>query len=352
MSHNELTDKRKLELVFQNFKESKNIDVEKQERKAKVDFINNNLMKDQLSNFNEGTVRELVQLLWSFQGWTNKDYLVEEMLKSGLGNIRDALEFLIYSEKPIAHRFDYVKRNIRMMGAAAISEVLTHFDEDCAIWNRRAREGLINLGVPKNKLPSSTQISGKQYEDFCFLAKKVLDEIKSFDQEIQNFLDLNSLLFFLSNLDTSIVEQNDEEEFIEDFNHDYAIQQVAQLGDGLGFEVETEFYVAPGCRIDALWRSRIANLGIISYAFEVHRRGSRDSAILNLQRVIKQDSSIQKVIVVSTKKEIEIFKNEIASLGEEFRDAIGYLEVDELEKALEHLDSLKEVLNYAGLLKT
>ena len=31
-----------------------------------------------------------------------------------------------------------------------------------------------------------------------------------------------------------------------------------------------------GCRIDAAWRSRIAHLGTISYAFEVHRKGSRD----------------------------------------------------------------------------
>ena len=99
-------------------------------------------------------LRELIQLLWSFYGWTNKYYLLDEMMKSGIDNIRKAFKYLIYSNDPIAKRFDYVKDNICMMGAAAISEILTHFDNaNCAIWNRRAREGLLSLGVPEKNYP-------------------------------------------------------------------------------------------------------------------------------------------------------------------------------------------------------
>jgi hypothetical protein len=104
-----------------------------------------------------------------------------------------------------------------------------------------------------------------------------------------------------------------------------------------------------GCRIDVIWRSRIANLGTIAYAFEVHRRGSRDSAILNLQRV-KRDPSIQKVIVVSLKDELEKFQGEIASLQESFRTSVGYFEVQDLQRALDHLQSLKDILKTLGLL--
>ena len=104
-----------------------------------------------------------------------------------------------------------------------------------------------------------------------------------------------------------------------------------------------------GCRIDAVWRSRVANLGTISYAFEVHRRGSRDSAILNLQRV-RRDPTVQKVVLVSTKKELDAFRGEIESLDESFRHAVGYFEVEDLQRAVDDLGSLKDTLSALGLL--
>jgi hypothetical protein len=137
----------------------------------------------------------------------------------------------------------------------------------------------------------------------------------------------------------------------EDINHDAVISQILELGDGLGFDVEREFHVMRGCKIDAIWRSRVANLGTIAYAFEVHRRGSRDSAILNLQRV-KRDPTIQKVVVVSTRQELDRFKEEMASLDESLRMSVGYFEVQDLQRALNHLQGLKDILTTLGLLST
>jgi hypothetical protein len=137
----------------------------------------------------------------------------------------------------------------------------------------------------------------------------------------------------------------------DDFEHDVVVDKVIELGDGLGFEVQKEFSVMPGCRIDAIWRTRVANLGTISYAFEVHRKGSRDSAILNLQR-IRRDPTIQKVVIVSSKDELEQFRREIASLDEGFRNAVGYFEVQDLQRALSHVQSLRDILNSLGLLIT
>jgi hypothetical protein len=136
-----------------------------------------------------------------------------------------------------------------------------------------------------------------------------------------------------------------------DFDHNAVIEQLLELGDGLGFEVAKEFFVVRGCKIDAIWRSRVANLGTIAYAFEVHRRGSRDSAILNLQRV-RRDPSVQKVIVVSSKDELERFKGEIESLDESFRNSVGYFEVRALQHALNNLQNLKDILSGLGLLST
>lgn len=322
------------------------------ERVEKQQFFDEHFSKEALESLGEGELRKLLQILWSFEMWTSKDYVFEEMLKSGIERIRKGFQVLLYSNKPLAERFDYVKKNVRMMGAAAISEILTHFDEECAIWNRRAREGLIFLGVPEGELPKSSQIRGKKYQDYCGLAKRVLGEVQSCCSSIQTLFDLDLLLFFIS--DQKAIKPEiptpKAEILTDDFVHRDIIEQVAQLGDGLGFEVEIEFNVAPGSRIDALWRSRIANLGTISYAFEVHRRGNRSNAVLNLMRILKFDPSIQKVILVSSQEEIDAFRREISSLGEDFRNAVGYFEVSDLQQSLDHLDSLKTILDNLGLL--
>jgi hypothetical protein len=124
-----------------------------------------------------------------------------------------------------------------------------------------------------------------------------------------------------------------------------------QLGDGLGFEVDKEVAIVAGSRIDAVWRSRIGNLGTITYAFEVHRHGNRDSAIMNLHRA-STDPTVQKVVVVANEKELAIFRREIASMPEAFRKAVGYFDAAELQHALEHLDALKVTLNTLGLMNT
>lgn len=85
-------------------------------------------------------------------------------------------------------------------------------------------------------------------------------------------------------------------------------------------------------------------------AFEVHRSGSRDSAILNLQRIAKADPTIQKVIIVSTDNELDRFREEITSLPEDFRNVVGYFRVKDLQKALEHQDALEQILTVIGLL--
>jgi hypothetical protein len=86
----------------------------------------------------EGVLRELLNKLWAFSGWTNKEYLLDQMLESDIERVRKSFKNLLYGEEDLARRFDEV-REIRMMGPASISEILTHFDhEKYPIWNRRA----------------------------------------------------------------------------------------------------------------------------------------------------------------------------------------------------------------------
>jgi len=322
-----------------------------QERASKDNFIARYFSEETIDALEEGTLRELIHILWSFNGWTNKDWLFQQMLTSELPRIRTAFRRLLYGHEPLAQRFDGM-RGIRMVGAAFISEMLAHHNHrEYAIWNRRSREGLVRLGISETVLPKSSQISGKQYASFCGLAKSVLEQVSALCPDFRDLFHLDFLLYYVSAHEPRAEVPVPTPKPIEDFDHGAVIDQVLELGDGLGFEVAREFTVARGCRIDAIWRSRVANLGAISYAFEVHRSGSRDSAILNLQRV-RRDPTIQKVVLVSSSGELERFREEIASLGEDFRNAVGYFTVEDLERALEHLDELKGILRGLGLLAT
>ncbi|MCR4437708.1 MAG: hypothetical protein QHJ34_01525 [bacterium] len=292
----------------------------------------------------------MIRSLWAFAGWTNKDWLLQEMLRSGLPSIRSAFKRLLYGSEPIAARFDDMKKHVRMMGAACISEILAHHDHaKYAIWNTRSKRGLVLLGVEERLLPRSSQISGVQYQSFCALMQDVRAQIARVAPEFDDLFKLDFLPYYASLQQTpeGIVGSSDQES--EDFEHDEVVDQVVELGDGLGFEVQKEFTLMPGCRIDAIWRSRSANLGSISYAFEVHRRGSRDSAILNLQR-IRRDPTVQKVVLVSSRAELESFRREIASLDQGFRNSVAHFEVNDLQRALSHLQDLKGILETLGLL--
>ena len=316
------------------------------DRENKDIFFQTNFARKKIKNIDEGVLRDLIYILWSFGGWTNKDWLLEQMLESGLPKIGEAFRDLLYSDKPLATRFDKM-REIKMMGAASISEILAHHDHmKYPIWNRRAKDGLIKLGIAQNLLPKSSQIRGSQYEDFCNLVQTTFEGISKVYPEMTDLLRLDFLLYYVS----TIYEEKPSE-LVEKFDHDATVDQILQLGDGLGFEVRKEFPVTKGCRIDAIWRSRIANLGAVAYAFEVHKSGSRDSVILNLQRC-KADPTIQKVVIVSTEKELEIFEAEISSLPEDFRNSVGYFRVKDLQRALEQQESLKEILTSIGLLRT
>jgi len=341
-----------LRTVVPNF--HKSLDTEgarwQQEREDKDAFFEKYFSRESINSIDKGVIRELIRILWAFNGWTNKDYLLEEAMRSGVHNIRKAFDYLLYGGDSVAKRFDFFRDNVRMFGAACVSEILAHHDHyKYPIWNSRAKVGLFALGVPEADLPRSAQISGRQYEVFCKIVGEVKKGVEVEYPEFEDFFTLDFLLYYISIQESPVIPVSLGYTPEVDFDHDVAVDQVLQLGDGLGFDVEKEFTVTHGCKVDVIWRSRIANLGTIRYAFEVHRRGSRDSAILNLQRV-KRDPSIQKVIIVSTPQEIETFQREISSLDEDFRNSVGYFKVSDLETALSNLEALKDILEGLGLM--
>lgn len=175
------------------------------------------------------------------------------MLKSCLDNIRSAFNYLLYSDDPISKRYDHIRSNVRMMGAACISEILAHHDHSkYPIWNSRSKAGLIALGIPEMSLPKSAQISGSQYQSFCDLVGEVRQQIASQYPEFRDLFTLDFLLYYISlqKSITSLLTAEGTITPIEDFEHDSIIDQVLELGDGLGFEVQKEFNVTHGCKIE------------------------------------------------------------------------------------------------------
>jgi len=190
------------------------------------------------------------------------------------------------------------------------------------------------------------KIDGKEYAKFNEYLSEVSDRLEKLGDGLEDFLELDYFLFYV------VTESSEEkEEPVEDFSHDEMIETLLEIGDGLGFDVDKEYQAGPGARIDVRWSTKVANLGRIAYAFEVQRKGSRDSAILNLQKAKNADPSLQKLVIISTVKQLEKFRNEIDALDENFRKFVSYMSVDNVMSASQKLRDLKELLQEAGLME-
>jgi len=269
------------------------------------------------------------------------------MIRQNQLGTRAIFERLLCDEKPVTYPYSDMVPNVQMMGAVPIPQDTSQFANS----ETPPKAGIIALGLPEYSFSDSRRIARSQCQSFCSMVGEILAQQVQERPEFSELLDLDFLLYYISMSSPAspfvtieaLVNGDDEP------SHAELVDQVLELGVGLGFEVEKEFEITHGCRVDALWSSHIANLGTIRYAFEIHRKGNRDSAILNLQRA-RRDPSIQRVVIISFKRELRRFHQEVWTLGEEFRNAVGYLTIQQLQTAVSHLRSLKNTLQTLGLL--
>jgi len=322
------------------------------ERVEKKETLPGLITEEKVENFEEGDVRELIRNLWAFRGWTNKDYLVDQVLEDGIENVRTQFRQAFYETEDVAEKFDVLNENVNMLGPASITELLTFtYPDQCAIYNRRAREALQQLGYDVVKRLDT----GEEYIEFIEtveLLKERLDDVEKQEgnSEIDDLVDVDYFLFYISNLDIDEEDGEEVSEPLDDFDHEEFKQKLLEIGDGLGFDVEDEYEAGPGARLDVRWKTRVANLGVISYAFEVHRKGSRDSALLNLMKAQNADPTLQKLIIVSTKDEIEKFRDEADAISADLTKSISYFEASQVQRAESRLTDLKDILQDADLM--
>ena len=134
---------------------------------------------DRLEPITEEGLYEYISPLWAMRMWGNKHHVVDKVIAdNGLAAVGANLSELLWSQEPIAQRWDRFRTNVKGIGPAMMSELLckTH-PQSCALWNRRAYIALDYLGV--EDLPRhSYQVTGAAYERICSICQEIADELR------------------------------------------------------------------------------------------------------------------------------------------------------------------------------
>jgi hypothetical protein len=348
---------RELLSRFEEWLKSEEARVAIKDRSVKLREFQTLLSEENVEGLTEPDFRKIIASLWAFVGWTNKDYVADRVLTyKDIKELRSELKELLYGKAPFPQRYDHFSRSVRGLGPSGLTEILAFFNpQEYGIWNEKSRKALNILGL-SNELPTRKyKITGQEYEKVNKALKMIYHEIKPVFEKVgitEQSTDLTLVDLFLyyvyqhGSLETT--PEEGQEDY--DFDHDEIIEKLVALGNGLGFEAEEEKLVAKGARVDIVWRAKIANLGVVSYVFEVHREGSIDSLILNLQRA-RNDPTVQKLIVVANKTNLKKIQEEVSSLSEDFRKSLTYWEVKDVERAHNLLNELNAIIGNLELVK-
>lgn len=343
---------------FRKYLNESNRAADLQERQERVTLYDQMLSPQGLEQMTELEFGQVISSLWASLMWGNKGYLVERLITdNNLPELKKNLNNLLWGTESTATRFNAFRKSVKGMGTAMVTELLafTHPTE-CGLWNDKARKALILFGFQETfPQVKDSQISGNQYEQYNSLLVEIKNELAKHNLPELDLLGIDYFLFEAYNSDWEV--QRDHEEDIRprtsprvDFDHSEVIEQILTIGQWLGFEVHKEKSIAKGARIDALWQASIANLGVVTYVFEVQRKGSIDSLILNLQKA-QNNPTVQRLVVVAFKTELEKIRQEIDSLPESFRRMVGYMDVEEVMRATELVSELSGIINKLQLVK-
>ncbi len=334
---------------FHDYMKQEQFQQDQAERKQRITFFKNEL-KNRLDEFSEADFETIISLLWASRMWGNKTYLAQKIVNdNGLDKIKEELKKLVKSKYP-EQAYSRFLQEIKGMGPASVTEILTYLHPDhCGIWNRQARNALKILKITDHINPEKYALSTAEYKLFNELLRAIAAELQ--DLNIQD-VDLLMVDFFLYEVakSTQFPVEKVSGRGTTEFDHNEIKDLIAQIGSSLGFDTDTEVKVAHGAVVDVVWRARIANLGLVTYVFEVHRSGSIDSLILNLQKAFNAPS-VQKVIAVSDEAQLDRIKRECDGLPEEFRRALRFWEVSKVLETGEHLQKVMESIDTLDLIE-
>jgi len=343
--------------IFRQYLESGPREADLEERQSRHESYSRLLSPEGLDRMTELEFGQVISTLWASQMWGKKSYLVGKLIEdNGLPHLVASLKALLWSEEPIPSRYDAFRGAIKGLGPASITEILALVHPaQCGIWNDKARKALGYLGF-RETFPAlrKYQISGQDYQRFNALLGDIADELARAGISPADLLEVDYFLFEVwkaeergeGGVHPPPVPPGDE-----DFDHDELVEKLVATGQWLGFEAEKGKRVAAGAVVDVVWQAAIANLGVVTYVFEVQRRGAIDSLILNLQRA-QNNPTVQRLIVVANRSEMDRVQQEIATLPESFRKAVGFMEATEAARAATLLEEVGGIIDKLQLVQS
>lgn len=345
----QLLNKHINQFIERSRKETSEYQEHYQERKELIEFYQG-FTKEKLLNITEEDLYTYLTPLWAMLIWGNKQYVIDKIIEdNGLEQTGRHLADLIWSEEPIAQRWDRFRKNIKGIGPAMISELLckTH-PYDYMIWNRRALIGMRYIQV-ENLPRYDYQLTGSVYEQLCEVQRRIASKLKEVGFQDDSLLAVDYFIWMELQVEENLsrihsntgadisaetVDTPEQSEFI----HNDIRDKVREIGQWLGFEASIEKRVAAGSKVDAVWESTIGNMGRIIYVFEVQTKGSVDSLILNLLKSLN-NPAVQGVVAVSDKEQLD----RIAEHAKGVKDLREKLKIWDYEEVLQVHESLEFV---------
>ncbi len=306
------------------------------------------------AGFNELNFTEMIKKLWASKIWGNKEYLVNKLIKdNGIEKLEQKFSYVFANKDSPREQYDALVGQVKGMGPSMITEILCYLEpKNAGIWNDKARRALAWLGA--KDIPFDTyRITSKEYMKFNSTLASLAEELSREGYKDVDMLFVDYFLwetwdkFARNEIKTAVLIRNRTRQLS---RHDETCDRIAQIGSWLGFEVESEKLIAPGAKLDVIWRAKIANLGAVSYAFEVQDRGSIDSLIVNLQRA-QSNPTVQKLIVVSDAEQLSKIKEEIKTMPESFRKACTFWETFDVERTHQSLEQVSTSVAKLELIK-
>ena len=285
--------------------------VERKERKVYYQSFN----KPKLLAMTEDEFLEYVSKLWSMLIWGNKKYVVDKLIAdNGFANLKKQLVDLLYGDTAIEKRWDAFLKNVKGLGPATISELLTYVNpQEYVIFNKTTILCYTYLGIPD--MPKyNYQYTGKKYVEVCDVAKQIA--ISMADAGIDD-TDLLAVDYFLWDEILPLAEKKVPENKPQVISgtskpvsakdtkslHDEIKEKLVAIGELLGFESRAEVRITAGAVVDAVWEAKIGNMGKAIYVFEVQSKGSIDSLILNLKKA-QNNAAVQAVVAVADEAQL------------------------------------------------
>jgi len=320
------------------------------DRHERTEFFQNDL-PGRLEDLSEADVLEIVSMLWAFQMWGNKNHVAQKITKeNGLEHLRECLKALYeMAEEPEA-AYEQFLNSAKHWGPASVTEMLAYiYPHRCGIWNKQARTALETLGLTGIVNLKKYRLSKEEYRKFNHLMEILAQELRQLEIEDTDLLVVDFFLYYVAQ--EGLQPGEETKPTASDFDHDEVRDLILAIGSNLGFDAESEVRIAHGAQVDVVWRARIGNLGEVNYVFEVHRSGSVDSLLLNLQKA-NSAPGVQRVVAISDTVQLEQIRHECDGLPDEFRRALLFWDVGDVMSTAEALREVMDSIHKLGLLET